>query len=81
MTARYRPTSAQRGLIEQLLRKLELLTRGVTLMHRPIFEAAGLWTPTDLDKRLDGVLDTLTAGQARDLIKALQARLGEDQGE
>lgn len=75
---RYLATTAQQSLIRVLLKKLELNTRNVCLLHRPVFEAARLWSSADLDKPLDGVLSSLTQGQARDLITALQARVQEE---
>lgn len=74
---RYRTSPAQRDLIRQFLRKLELYTRGVCLLHRPIFELAGVWSPADLDKPLDEFIGDLTNGQASSLITALQNRLHE----
>jgi hypothetical protein len=74
---RYRTSPAQRDLICQFLRKLELYTKSICLLHRPIFEAAGIWSPVDLDRPLDAFIADLTNGQASNLIKALQERLQE----
>lgn len=75
---RSRLTTQQRDRIRQLLKKLELNTRNVCLMHRPVFEAARIWRTGDLDSSLDSVLDALTAADASCLIDALQKLLGDD---
>ena len=67
-----RATTAQRDYVRRLLRKLEYDMRTCSLPHRAVATRAGLTTRVpESGTGVDEWLDTLTKGQAGDLINAL----------
>ncbi len=68
----YRATTAQRGLIRTLLKKAELETKTISLVHQPVLVKAGLWCSADVGTSLDHLIDTFTKGDASRLITVLQ---------
>ncbi len=71
----YRATTAQRHLIQMLLKKVELDTKRLTLMHQPVFMKAGLWSSADENLPLDHIINNFTKGEASRLISSLQEQL------
>ena len=71
----YRATTAQRNLIHMLMKKAELDSKRITLMHKPSFQKAGLWSAADENLPVDHVINNFTKGDASRLIKSLQEQL------
>lgn len=74
---RYSATTAQRAQIDRLLKKCEIDTPTVSLIHRLPFEKAGIWSPIDNGQPLAQVLGNLTFRDASNLIAALKDQAGE----
>ena len=69
-SATERATTAQRDYVRRLLRKLEYDMRTCSLPHRAAAARAGVPAP-ESGTGVDEWLDTLTKGQAGDLINGL----------
>lgn len=71
----YAATTAQRELIQKLMEELEIDTKRISLIHKPVFIKAGLWSAADENLSLDGFIYNLTKGDASRLITALQSEI------
>lgn len=67
----------QRIAITRRMRRLELPTERTCLMHRPLFQRAGLPEPA-LDSYMHDLLSKLDMRQASALIAALDKQLEEE---
>lgn len=75
LSARYAgaATPHQRLYMRTLMDRLDLALDRITLLHRPIFEAAGL-PAREPGRQVDAVLCELTKAEASALIEVLKQR-------